>query len=181
MCHHVAYRELPLGEQDVSTPETAAEWTQLRRWAKRLVIKHTANLGRDNLYVDVMAYMPGLTIQYADSPDVQGRTWPHDALQEPQDDRQWCQFYCNTRAPSPLRNTLLGRYPTRRTRTAVSPSAKHIRRCSFCCPIEVTLAPCHTMCRPLVLEHSISQSPSHPSFLAVSTPSLASSSSDPKQ
>ena len=91
-----AYREKPLPQTSVTTPTTAAEWTRLRRWARRLVERHMPNLGPDNLYADVAEFtddMLAILIQFADMDNAEQTAWPSDLLTPPETDRQWCQFY----------------------------------------------------------------------------------------
>ena len=93
---YLAYREKPMPPQLISTPTTAAEWTRLRRWAKRVVERHTATLGPNSPYTEV-THLPiddiAILVQYADTPPNDRTTWPSDLLPPPESDVMWQQLY----------------------------------------------------------------------------------------
>ena len=93
---YLAYREKPMSAQLIPTPTTAAEWTRLRRWAKRVVERHATTIGRDSPYTEV-THLPtddvAILVQYADTPPDTRGAWPSDLLPPPENDIMWQQLY----------------------------------------------------------------------------------------
>ena len=89
-CWHIAwaaYRESEWLYDDLPIPETASEWTELRRWAKRFINRHHDSLSNNDetyrLLPTIKDSRYGAICRYLDSHNNAKIEWPITDCQAP--------------------------------------------------------------------------------------------------